>query len=135
MIIIAIITLGIIGAAGAALLYVTSKKFEVVEDPRIAQVQSVLPGANCGGCGYPGCSGFASACVKATSLDGMLCPVGGAPVMAKVASILGLEAEAAEPKIELRHSFDLVWRRDWLLFRMLGLWRLREGLLVRCYPH
>ena len=99
MIIIAIITLGIIGAAGAALLYVTSKKFEVVEDPRIAQVQSVLPGANCGGCGYPGCSGFASACVKATSLDGMLCPVGGAPVMAKVASILGMEAEAAEPKI------------------------------------
>ena len=106
MIIIAIITLGIIGAAGAALLYVTSKKFEVVEDPRIAQVQSVLPGANCGGCGYPGCSGFASACVKATSLDGMLCPVGGAPVMAKVASILGM-----------------------------GLRRLREGLLVRCYPH
>ena len=99
MIIIAIITLGIIGAAGAALLYVTSKKFEVVEDPRIAQVQSVLPGANCGGCGYPGCSGFASACVKATSLDGMLCPVGGSPVMAKVASILGMEAEAAEPKI------------------------------------
>ena len=42
------------------------KKFEVYEDPRIAQVQEVLPGANCGGCGYPGCGGFATACVKPT---------------------------------------------------------------------
>lgn len=99
MIIIAIISLGIIGAAGALLLYVVSKKFEVYEDPRIAQVQEVLPGANCGGCGYPGCSGFAGACVKADSLDGLLCPVGGAPVMSKVAAILGKEAKAAEPMV------------------------------------
>ena len=99
MIIIAIISLGIIGAAGALLLYVVSKKFEVYEDPRIAQVQEVLPGANCGGCGYPGCSGFAGACVKAVSLDGLLCPVGGAPVMSKVAAILGKEAKAAEPMV------------------------------------
>lgn len=99
MIIIAIISLGIIGAAGALLLYVVSKKFEVYEDPRIAQVQEVLPGANCGGCGYPGCSGFAGACVKADSLDGLLCPVGGAPVMSKVAAILGKEAKATEPMV------------------------------------
>ena len=99
MIIIAIISLGIIGAAGALLLYVVSKKFEVYEDPRIAQVQEALPGANCGGCGYPGCSGFAGACVKADSLDGLLCPVGGAPVMSKVAAILGKEAKAAEPMV------------------------------------
>ena len=59
----------------------------------------MLPGANCGGCGYPGCAGFAGACVKADSLEGMLCPVGGAPVMAKIATILGKEAVAAEPKV------------------------------------
>ena len=72
------------------------------EDPRIAKVSEVLPQANCGGCGYPGCSGFAGACVKAAdagSLEGKLCPVGGAPVMEKVAAILGLEAVAAEPKV------------------------------------
>ena len=54
----------------------------IYEDPRIAQVGEVLPQANCGGCGYPGCSGFADACVKAGSLDGKFCPVGGQPVMA-----------------------------------------------------
>ena len=99
MILIAIISLGVIGIIGALLLYWASKKFEVHEDPRIGQVQSVLPGANCGGCGYPGCAGSAGACVKADSLEGMLCPVGGAPVMAKIATILGKEAAAAEPKV------------------------------------
>ena len=78
MILIAVISLGAIGAIGAVFLYAASKKFEVYEDPRIAQVQEVLPGANCGGCGYPGCGGFATACVKADTLDGLLCPVGGA---------------------------------------------------------
>ena len=97
MILIAVISLGAIGAIGAVFLYAASKKFEVYEDPRIAQVQEVLPGANCGGCGYPGCGGFAAACVKADTLDGLLCPVGGAPVMGKVATILGKEAASAEP--------------------------------------
>lgn len=99
MILIAVISLGAIGIVGALLLYVASKKFEVHEDPRIGQVQEILPGANCGGCGYAGCAGFAGACVKADSLDGMLCPVGGAPVMAKIATILGKEASSAEPKV------------------------------------
>ena len=99
MILIAVISLGAIGAIGAVFLYAASKKFEVYEDPRIAQVQEVLPGANCGGCGYPGCGGFAAACVKADTLDGLLCPVGGAPVMGKVATILGKEAASAEPMV------------------------------------
>ncbi len=99
LILIAVISLGVIGLISAVILYVASKKFAVYEDPRIAQVAEVLPQANCGGCGYPGCSGFAGACVKAGSLEGKLCPVGGQPVMAKVAAILGLEAAATEPKI------------------------------------
>jgi len=99
MILIAVIVLGFIGALSAILLFAASKKFEVVEDPRIAQVQEALPGANCGGCGFPGCSGFANACVKADSLDGLLCTVGGAPVMTKVAEILGKEVKVAEPKV------------------------------------
>ncbi len=43
MILIAVISLGAIGAVGAVFLYAASKKFEVYEDPRIAQVQEVLP--------------------------------------------------------------------------------------------
>ena len=99
VILIAVISLGAIALVSAAILYVASKKFAVYEDPRIAQVAEVLPQANCGGCGYPGCSGFADACVKAGSLEGKLCPVGGQPVMTKVAEILGLDAAAAEPMV------------------------------------
>ncbi|EJW93038.1 ferredoxin [gut metagenome] len=99
LILIAVISLGAIALVLAAILYVASKKFAVYEDPRIAKVAEVLPQANCGGCGYPGCSGFADACVKAGSLDGKFCPVGGQPVMAKVADILGLAAAESEPKV------------------------------------
>ena len=99
LILIAVISLGAIALISAAILYGASRKFAVYEDPRIAQVSEVLPQANCGGCGYPGCSGFADACVKAGSLEGKFCPVGGQPVMAEVASILGLDAGEAEPMV------------------------------------
>lgn len=99
LILVAVISLGAIGLISAVILYVASKKFAVYEDPRIAQVEEVLPQANCGGCGFPGCSGFAAACVKAGSLEGKMCPVGGQPTMEKVASILGLEVAASEPKV------------------------------------
>ena len=59
LILVAVISLGAIGLISAVILYVASKKFAVYEDPRIAQVAEVLPQANCGGCGFPGCSGFA----------------------------------------------------------------------------
>lgn len=99
---IAVMILGAVGLVSALVLFVASRKFAVEEDPRIGQVSEVLPQANCGGCGYPGCSGFAGACVKAAdsgSLEGMLCPVGGQPVMEKVASILGMAVTVAAPKI------------------------------------
>jgi RnfABCDGE-type electron transport complex B subunit len=96
---IAIILLGIIGASAAFILFVLSKRFEVKEDPRIAQVLDVLPGANCGGCGYPGCGGFAVACVKAESLEDLSCPVGGVDVMKNVATIMGKDAGNAVPKV------------------------------------
>ncbi len=102
VILIAVIVLGSIGLVAALILFFAAKKFAVHEDERIGQVQEVLPGANCGGCGYPGCSGFAGACVKAAdkgSLEGLLCPVGGQPVMEKVADILGMKAEASAPKV------------------------------------
>ncbi len=102
VILIAVCVLGLIGLASAIILYVVSHKFAVHEDPRIGQVSSVLPQANCGGCGYPGCAGFAAACVKAAdggSLEGKLCPVGGQPVMQQVADILGLSVEASAPKV------------------------------------
>ena len=95
--------LGALGVVGSLVLYWVSKKFYVFEDPRVGQVEELLPGANCGGCGFPGCHGMADACVKekdaSNSLGSLLCPVGGADCMAKVAEVLGVEAGSAEPKL------------------------------------
>ena len=101
-ILIAVIVLGGIALVSAVVLYVCSKKFAVHEDPRLAQVAEILPGANCGGCGYPGCSGMAAALVKgadAGSLEGLYCPVGGAGVMGQVADLLGMAVANTEPKV------------------------------------
>lgn len=99
LILIAVIALGAIALLIAVVLYAASKKFAVYEDPRIAQVSEVLPQANCGGCGFPGCSGFADACVKADTLDGKFCPVGGQQLMSQIATILGRNVVAAEPMV------------------------------------
>ncbi|MDR0811816.1 MAG: Fe-S cluster domain-containing protein [Paludibacter sp.] len=99
IIFISLLTLGIIGAVAAIILYFAAKKFTVYENPKIDEVADALPQANCGGCGYPGCRGFADACVKADNLDGLLCPVGGADTMEKVAKILGKTAAKADPTV------------------------------------
>lgn len=97
--IVTILFLAIVGALAALLLFVVSKKFHVEEDARIELVNEALPGANCGGCGYPGCSGFARACVEAESMEGLFCTVGGNATMLKVADILGRTAVEAEPQL------------------------------------
>lgn len=94
-----IITLSVIGTSAAVILYFAAQKFKVYEDPRIDQVEEALPAANCGGCGYAGCRAFAEACVKASDLDDLYCPVGGNETMNKVAEILGLEAVEKEARV------------------------------------
>lgn len=79
-----------IGIVAAVLLWVAAKKFRVKEDPRIAQVEAILPGANCGACGYSGCAAFARACCTSTSLEGMQCTSLDAAGMQRIADIVGL---------------------------------------------
>jgi len=101
-ILIAALVLGGIALVSAVVLYAAAKKFAVKEDPRIGQVQELLPGANCGGCGFAGCSGMAAALVKgadAGSIDGLSCPVGGETVMGQIASLLGMSVSASDPKV------------------------------------
>lgn len=101
-ILVAVLVLGAIGLVAAIVLYVCSKKFAVKEDPRIAEVAALLPQANCGGCGFPGCGGLADALVKGAdsgSLDGLFCPVGGQAVMSQVADLLGMAMAASEPMV------------------------------------
>ena len=101
-ILIAVIVLGAIALIAAIVLYAVSKKFAVQEDPRIGQVVELLPGANCGGCGFAGCAGMADALVKGAdlgSIDGLMCPVGGADVMGQVADLLGMAVANTDPMV------------------------------------
>lgn len=94
-----VLSLSVLAAIAAVILYFVAQKFKVYEDPRIDEVEHTLPGANCGGCGFAGCRNFAEALVKAESLDGLNCPVGGESVMKEVARILGKEAMAQAPLV------------------------------------
>lgn len=91
-----VITLSLLGVVSAVVLFFVAQKFKVFEDPRIDDVEGMLPGANCGGCGYPGCRGLADALVKAEDLSSLFCPVGGNETMANVAQFLGKAVAAKE---------------------------------------
>ena len=99
LILISLGVLGITGLLAAIVLFFVSKKFNVVEDERIDVVQEMLPGANCGGCGFAGCRAFATACVGATSLEGLACPVGGSETMQGIGNLLGLAAVESDPMV------------------------------------
>ncbi len=84
-----------IGAACGIVLSLSSKIFYVYEDPRIALVEGSLAGANCGGCGYAGCSAAAEAIVNGKEPPS-LCIVSGKEGAQKVAQIMGVDAGEAE---------------------------------------
>ncbi len=98
-IIFTIVSLTILGSILALILFFVAQKFKVEEDPRIDDVETLLPGANCGGCGFAGCRAFAEACVKAENLDSLYCPVGGNDTMKSVASYLGMAVAEKAPQI------------------------------------
>lgn len=94
----AVAVLFVMGVVFAILLGVAAKVFAVEVDERIPLVRECLPGANCGGCGYPGCDGLAAAIVAGTApVNG--CPVGGAAAAAKIAEVMGVEAASGERKV------------------------------------
>jgi len=82
------------------ILAVAARIFHVHEDPRIAEVAGLLPGYNCGGCGFGGCSDYAHAVV----VDGVqcsLCGPGGPAIAQKLARYLGVDAEVGEKEVAL----------------------------------
>ncbi len=91
-IILAIASLGILGIVFGLILAFASKIFAVKTDERLEKIVDVLPNANCGGCGYTGCSAFAAAVVEGKAkVNG--CPVGGEIVSKKVGEIMGVSGE------------------------------------------
>lgn len=98
-VIITIISLSILSVIAAVILFFVAQKFKVFEDPRIDEVQEILPAANCGGCGFAGCRNFAEALVAAETFEGLNCPVGGSSVMDAAARILGKTPVAVDPMV------------------------------------
>ena len=97
-IIIPVLVIGGLGLLFGLLLAFASVIFAVDEDERIGKIQEVLPGANCGGCGYAGCSAYASAVVEGTAPVNA-CPVGKKKVADAIADIMGIAAEDVVPMV------------------------------------
>jgi len=90
-ILIAVLVVGGVGLFVGIFLGIASIKFKVEVDEKEIAVLEALPGNNCGGCGFPGCSGLAAAIAKGEAPVNQ-CPVGGAPTADKIAEIMGVEA-------------------------------------------
>jgi NADPH-dependent glutamate synthase beta subunit-like oxidoreductase len=97
---IAIVLMGGLGLVVGIGLALASKIFYVYVDPKIVAIDDVLPGANCGGCGYPGCSANAEAIVAGKASPNS-CVAAGDDVAVAIAEILGVSVEAKEPDIAL----------------------------------
>ena len=82
----AVAVLGIMGAVFGAVLAFAAKIFYVEVDPKQEAVRECLAGANCGGCGYPGCDGYAAA-VAAGKAPVNCCVAGGAEAAEKIADL------------------------------------------------
>lgn len=93
-----VLVLGSLGLIFGAILAYASKKFAVEIDSRVEGILQVLPGANCGGCGFPGCGGLANAIVEGKAPINA-CPVGGSDCSVKIGNIMGLVAEEGERKV------------------------------------
>ena len=79
-------------------LGVAGKVFEVEQDEREIQVRELLPGANCGGCGFPGCDGLAAAIAKGEA-PANACPVANAEAHKQIAEVMGTSVEESEKKV------------------------------------
>lgn len=100
-----LIPVGILGAMGlifGAGLAIASKVFEVKTDERVPLVREALPGANCGGCGFPGCDALAAAIVNGEAAVNA-CPVGGAATAMAIGEIMGESVGSSEPMVACIH--------------------------------
>lgn len=99
-IVFAIVVLGVLGAVFGFILAVASKIFEVKKDPREEAILGCLAGANCGGCGYPGCGGYAEAVLKGEAAIG-LCASGGTDCARAMGEIMGVKVGDVARKVAL----------------------------------
>jgi formate dehydrogenase (NADP+) beta subunit len=125
---IAIILMGSLGLLVGVGLAIASKVFYVYVDPKILAIEGALPGANCGGCGYPGCGPNAEA-IAAGKSSPASCVAAGSDVAEAIAAILGVSIEAKEPDIALPGCTYGLIEAD-TKFRYDGLQDCRAAVLL-----
>ena len=94
----AVLTLGVLGAVFGLVLAIASRIFAVPVDERTEAIAGILPGANCGGCGYAGCGAYAAAIVEGRA-PLSACAAGGSETASKIAEIMGVEAGEMEKQV------------------------------------
>ena len=110
------VTLGGLGLAVGIMLIAASKVFKVETNPLVEEVVEILPGANCGACGYAGCADFAERVVdESAPIDG--CPVGGFETAKDIGGILGQDVSESEkeyPYVRCNGGVNCVDRFDYV---------------------
>ena len=110
-----LIAIGILGGLGlifGLVLAAASKVFYVETDPRLDKLNECLPGANCGGCGYPGCGGYAEAVLKGEAPIGK-CASGGNECAQAMGAVMGVKADHVTRKVALvRCSGEKTYDKD-----------------------
>lgn len=91
-----------IGLFSGLILAIASIVMAVPKDEKAEDIRSMLPGANCGACGFSGCDGYAKSIAKGKSKPG-LCTVGGTKATKAIASYLGVDAKQSEPHVSVVH--------------------------------
>ena len=107
MVFVSIMTLFGLGLGASIILAVASRVFYVKEDPRVEAVLEALPGANCGGCGFAGCEGYANAVVNDPCVAANKCCAGGATTSVAVGELTGKTVAESEPLYALRRCDKL----------------------------
>jgi len=96
------VLIGALGLVFGVVLAIAARFFSVEIDPKIEAIVAILPGANCGACGQPGCGGYAEAVVS-SGVATNLCAPGGATVANQIAEILGTTAGETIKKVAVIH--------------------------------
>ncbi len=97
-IVIPVVVIVAVGAVGGVILVIFSELFDVPKDERVLKLEEALPGANCGACGFAGCSDYATAIATEKTQQLNLCTPGGNSVAVAIGEIMGMEVEAVETK-------------------------------------
>lgn len=128
------IAIGSLGLLFGLVLAFASKVFHVDIDPKIEKILEALPGANCGACGLPGCSGYAEAIVT-QGMDFTLCAPGGGDSIKKIAEILGKTASDKERKVAVIHCKSGGYKNTNLRFEYKGISTCKAAVLLSNGPN